>query len=131
MISPRAMPGAEQVAQPASVRRGAIPETEADLLSWVLDVAHLYGWRVAHFRPAMTQHGWRTPVQADGKGWPDFVLVHPSKTKPLLFVELKSEKGKLTPEQETWLRDLAVCPHVQVFVWRPSDREKIAEVLGA
>ncbi|MGH7642835.1 MAG: hypothetical protein ACRENX_07470 [Candidatus Dormibacteria bacterium] len=36
--------------------------TEADLLRTVLAVAHLYGYRAAHFRPALTRHGWRTPV---------------------------------------------------------------------
>jgi hypothetical protein len=63
---------------------------EAELLDNVIELAHLFGWRVAHFRPAMTKHGWRTPVSADGKGFVDLVLVR-DRT---IFVELKSTKGR-------------------------------------
>ena len=51
-------------------------------------------------------------------GFPDLVLCRPPR---LLFVELKSEKGKLTAEQERWLALLAEVPGVETKVWRPSD----------
>jgi VRR-NUC domain len=91
---------------------------EDHLLAAVLDVAHVYGWRCAHFRPALTGRGWRTAVSGDGEGFPDLLCVHP--TYGMLAVELKSLTGRLTPAQEAWLTRLkeAGCPAV---VWRPRD----------
>jgi len=74
--------------------------TERELQRAVLRLARLLGWRVAHFRPARTARGWRTPVEADGAGWPDLVLVRGSL---LLFRELKGDGGRLRAEQEWWL----------------------------
>lgn len=94
--------------------------SENDLLKCVLDLAKILGWRTAHFRPARTNHGgWRTAVAGDGAGFPDLVLVRGSRC---LFVELKSEKGKLSAEQETWINFLtAANQRGRVFIWRPSD----------
>lgn len=90
--------------------------TEAAFQAQVIELAHLFGWRVAHFRPALTKHGWRTPVSADGKGFPDLVLV---RRKRLIFAELKSQRGRLSPEQRDWWEALT---HVaEAYVWRPSD----------
>lgn len=88
--------------------------TERELQSAVIECARLLGWRVAHFRPAETSKGWRTPVEADGAGFPDLVMARRGR---LLFVELKSEKGKLRPEQVAWLDAL----NPLAFVWRPAD----------
>lgn len=71
---------------------------EHELQRAVVEAARLLGWRVAHFRPAQTKHGWRTPVSADGKGFPDLVLARDR----LLFVELKIHGRKRTAEQERW-----------------------------
>lgn len=101
-------------------------ETEADFLSWVIDIAHLHGYLVAHFRPALTARGWRTPVQADGKGFPDLVLVNPEKGR-LIFAELKSEKGKLSLEQKQWI-DALDYTEVEMYVWRPDKRDSIEQV---
>lgn len=93
---------------------------EREFQSLVVDMAHLFKWRLAHFRPAMTQAGnWITAMQGD-KGFPDLVLV---RGTTVLFVELKSEKGRISPEQRQWLDDLelvaAATNHVEVHVWRP------------
>ena len=61
--------------------------TEAQFQSAIVELARLLGYRVAHFRAAKTAHGWRTPVAADGAGWPDLTLAKPGR---LLFVECKS-----------------------------------------
>lgn len=87
---------------------------EAELLDSTVELAQLFGWRVAHFRPAMTKHGWRTPVAADGAGFPDLLAVRDR----VLTVELKSAKGKLTPAQVTWLEWFAAAG-VECHVWRP------------
>jgi hypothetical protein len=90
--------------------------TEQELLDAVIETAHLFGWTVAHFRAAKTEKGWRTPVAADGAGFPDLVLVR----ERILFVELKSEIGKLSPYQELW-RDKLVEADGDWWLWHPSD----------
>jgi hypothetical protein len=92
----------------------------------VIEAAQIAGWRVAHFRPAETKKGWRTPVQADGAGFPDLVLVKPPR---VLFVELKAQTGSLTQAQMTWLTELGCSSQIGVFEWRPADWDEIAEVL--
>jgi hypothetical protein len=102
--------------------------SEAQLQKAVIELAQLLGWRVAHFRPAMTQSGrWVTAVQGDGKGFPDLVL---ARAGVVLFVELKSAKGRLSPEQQEWLD---VLPSADTFVWQPAHWESgaIEEVLRA
>ena len=70
-----------------------IRQSETAFQQQVIDLAHYTGWVVAHFRAARTEKGWRTPVAADGAGFPDLVLVNRSQ-KRVLYVELKSEDGK-------------------------------------
>lgn len=104
-----------------------IPISEADLQISIIHLARVLGYRVAHFRPAMKADGsWVTPVTADGKGFPDLVLVHKEK-KRVLFIETKSEKGKCSPEQEEWLDILAGC--AETYLIRPSEWEYIKEIL--
>ena len=91
----------------------------------VIDAAHLTGWRVAHFRPARTAQGWRTPVAADGCGFPDLVLARPGEA---LAVELKSDTGRLTRYQEVWLELLAGAG-LGGHVWRPRDWVEVEGVL--
>jgi VRR-NUC domain len=99
---------------------------EADFQAQLIDLAHLYGWRVAHFRPCQTGRGWRTPVQGDGAGFPDLVLVGRGR---VFVAELKRETAKATPEQLAWLTAFADAG-VQAFVWRPSDFDEIAAELA-
>lgn len=90
--------------------------TEQELLDAVLQLAKVLGLRTAHFRPAKTEKGWRTPVAGDGKGFPDLIIVGSS----LLARELKSEQGRLTPEQVAWRGALYVAG-LDATEWRPSD----------
>lgn len=96
---------------------------EKELQKAVVDHAHRMGWRVAHFRTSRTQSGgWATAVSADGKGFPDLVLVRKGR---LLFVELKAKGGRLSEEQRQWLFDLTevddATDAVEVEMWDPSD----------
>lgn len=96
------------------------PVNEADFTRAVIDLARLRGWKVAHFRPARMQSGkWATPMQGD-IGFPDLVL---ARHGTVLFVELKSEMGRLRAEQEDWGQ------HLHLHVWRPSQLRQIAEWL--
>lgn len=110
--------------------------TERELQSAIIELAQLLGWRVAHFRPAQTAKGWRTPVEADGAGWPDLTLV---RNGHLLFAELKSSTGKLSPAQQVWLDELTAVSfaedRVLTFVWSPAqwvdgDVERVLRFTG-
>lgn len=106
--------------------------SEAQLQEHVLELAQLTGWTVAHFRPARVgnpdegEQRWVTPVAADGKGFPDLVLVHPQRG--VLFRELKSSTGRVRDDQQAWL-DVLVAAGADAGVWRPSDLDDIRQTL--
>lgn len=78
-----------------------LPITEDDLKRTVIDMCRSLGLLVAHFRPAQIRPGvWVTPVEADGAGFVDLVIVGPGG---VLFWELKSATGQLSAEQNKWL----------------------------
>ena len=81
--------------------------TEAELQTNVRHAAKVGGWLAYHTNDS----------RRSDKGFPDLVLVHPLLGR-LLFVELKSEKGKLRPEQQHWVRALDFA-NQDVYVWRP------------
>jgi hypothetical protein len=99
---------------------------EASFQAVVVETARLAGWRVAHFRAAKTSKGWRTPVTADGAGWPDLVLVRPPR---IIFAELKSTTGGLRANQAEWLDVLRLLSQVEVRLWRPDDWDAIVKTL--
>ena len=79
-------------------------------------LARIYHWRVAHFRAAMTNQGWRTPVAADGKGFPDLIMI---RGDDLLAIELKTDVGYVTTAQRLWLDAFAPIA-LLAAVWRPA-----------
>jgi hypothetical protein len=102
---------------------------ESEFQNQVIKFAKLHGWRVAHFRPARTKDGgWRTPVSADGVGFPDLVMI---RGKSLIVAELKVPPGELTDEQAAWLLAFnSVHDSIHVFVWTPHDWPEIEHWLG-
>lgn len=90
--------------------------TEDQLLRNILQLAGYLHVATAHFRPARTERGWRTPVQGDGKGFPDLVLVR----NRVLYREVKSTTGRLEPAQIRW-RDVLLAAGQDWAVWRPED----------
>ena len=101
--------------------------TEAELQRTVIEMAQALGWRVAHFRPALTSRGWRTPVEADGKGFPDLVLCRKPR---VVFVELKRDGAMPTADQRLWLNAFYGGPGVETYVWRPRDMDEIKRLLA-
>lgn len=103
--------------------------TEADWQRQVTDLAELLGYDWAHFRPAQTGRGWRTPVSGTiGAGWPDLMLLR-ERDGRVLFIECKAEAGTLTPQQRYVLNLLAHCGQT-VHVLRPSDGiDAVTEIL--
>ena len=82
----------------------------------IVEMATLFGWR--HYHTWSSVH---SPA-----GFPDLVLVRPPR---LIFAELKSQVGRVTPAQKAWLDDLYATPSTEVYLWRPSDLDDIERVL--
>lgn len=91
--------------------------SEREFQAAVVEVARLAGWRVHHCRPARTATGWRTPIEGDA-GYPDLTLVRDGQ---LLFLELKTTRGRVRPEQDAWLSALRTVEGVGVEVVTPAD----------
>ena len=103
------------------------------LQATIIELAHMYGWRCAHFKSVLvTGKGNRpyyaTPVAADGVGFPDLVLVRHQDR--VMFVEVKGDGDRLRHEQTDWLSDLH-STGAEVYVWTPKelDTGEIAEAL--
>jgi hypothetical protein len=90
--------------------------TERQWLRQLTDLAKTLGWRPYHTQLSKWSEA----------GWPDLALCKPPR---LLLVELKSERGKVTPAQQEWLSLLADCPGIEVYLWRPSDLDEAVKVL--
>ncbi len=91
--------------------------SEKHFQSQVLELARLSGWRCYHTFDS------RRSVP----GFPDLVLV---RAPVVLFAELKSESGKLRPEQREWLELLSRCEGVEARLWRPGDWSEVEETLA-
>ncbi len=89
--------------------------SERQFQAQVTELATLRNWVWYH-----THDSRRSPA-----GFPDLVLV---RGRRLVFAELKRERGRLTKEQEQWLRTLQATD-AEVYVWRPSDWPQVQETL--
>ena len=101
---------------PRVIPISAQAETEKGFQGWVLEYATLMGWE---------SHHQRWSIQS-ASGWPDLVLCRPPR---LVIAELKTARGKLSTAQDGWLERLGRCA-VEVYLWRPSDRDRIVVILG-
>lgn len=57
-------------------------------------------------------------------GFPDLVLVRDK----VIFAELKSETGRISRDQEDWIKSLTDAGSFAV-VWRPTDWDTIVKIL--
>ncbi|MDZ4263778.1 MAG: VRR-NUC domain-containing protein [Pseudomonadota bacterium] len=98
--------------------------SEKQLQATVVEMALAHGWSVYG---VLDQREYSKRLS---KGWPDLVLV---KHQCIIFAELKSEKGKVSPEQRAWLNALRTVVRPMewgyVKVWRPSDLPTIEAML--
>ena len=93
-----------------------MPAGEAELLANVIELAELCGWLVYHTYDS----------RRSNPGFPDLTMMRCRPVKQLMFVELKSERGRLTEAQELWGEGLsamaAVTSNIVAYrVWRPAD----------
>lgn len=89
--------------------------TEAALLAHVLRRLKAFGYTAYHTHDSRKSQ----------PGYPDIAAVRGSR---LLYAELKSAKGVLTPEQLAWLNALWSAG-AECYVWRPKDLDWIDDVL--
>ena len=90
--------------------------TEAEFQAQVIALATLGGW--AHY------HTFDSRKSA--AGFPDLVLV---RRNQVLFIELKSERGRVSPEQRAWLDRLEQAVPGSTDVWYPHDLPNIEKLL--
>lgn len=89
---------------------------EKEFLAQAVQLARLCGWLCYHTLDSRGSAG----------GFPDLVLV---KGRRVVWAELKSESGRLSPGQESW-RDRLLAAGQEWYCWRPSDWPEIGRVLG-
>ena len=90
--------------------------SEAQFQAQVIQLAKLYGWN-CYF----TWKSINSPA-----GFPDICAV---KGKRLLFAELKSATGELSPEQSFWMLGL-MATGAEAYLWQPDRWNEIQEVLS-
>ena len=95
--------------------------TETQWQAQIITAAELLGWSVYHVTNVRRRLRSRTSV-----GFPDLVLAHPDHG--LLFRELKTEDGRLSTGQATWL-GLLDRTGADAAVWRPSDWPEVERTL--
>ena len=91
----------------------ALPE--AEFQSMIVDRAKARGWLVHHDRG-----DYRQTIAGDA-GFPDLCL---ARGGTVLFIEVKSEKGRTSPAQDDWINALP-----SVIVARPSDWSKVIDII--
>jgi len=100
----------------ASTSKAALRITEKAFQAQIVELAKLYNWLHYHiYNPR------NSPA-----GWPDLTLVRPPS---VIFAELKTDTGRVTPAQRTWLEALDACPGVECHLWRPGDWDAIVSRL--
>ena len=103
------------------VRKGMAPSPgpplkEKQFQAQVVKVARLYGW--------VALSTWNSKHSPAGE--PDLRLIRPPR---VVFAELKTEKGRVTPAQREVMGLLSLCPGVEAYLWRPSDWDEIVKVI--
>lgn len=91
--------------------------TERQWQDTILEAARRLNWTCYHTFDS----------RRSAPGFPDLCCVRAGG--PLLFIEVKTERGTLTPAQRCWLGMLETVPGVLAMVARPSDWEHIESIL--
>ncbi len=90
--------------------------SERDFQSTIIQAAELLGYLVYHtFDSRRCQ-----------RGFVDLVMTKPGRC---IMAELKTEKGRLRPEQKTWIATLSTCPGVEVYIWKPHQIDEVIQLL--
>jgi hypothetical protein len=90
--------------------------SEKAFLQQIRELARWCGWLEYHPHDS----------RRSSPGYPDLCLCRPPN---VIFAELKTATGRVTPAQEVWLQALGQCPGVETHVWRPLHWDAIVERL--
>ncbi|MFI5685837.1 VRR-NUC domain-containing protein [Streptomyces sp. NPDC051636] len=85
----------------------------------VREIAARYGWRLQYHT---------ADSRRSDPGWPDEVFGHLGQRRTL-FIEFKTDTGRIRPAQRVWLSHLADSGF-EVAIWRPRDLPTVLRVLG-
>lgn len=101
--------------------------TEEEWQRQVVELAGILGWKHLHVRRTIGRGGrWTTSTNL--KGFPDLMLWHEGMRR-VVAAELKSERGRLSPEQVDVLRSLRAAG-MEAYVWKPSDLGDVKRLLS-
>lgn len=89
---------------------------EADFQAKIIKLAKATGWAIYHTYDS----------RRSNRGWPDLALV---RGVSMLFLEVKSEDGAATPDQEEWIDRLKQVKFVTAAIAWPRHWDEIAETL--
>lgn len=89
--------------------------SEASFQGALIEYAEVMGWKTYHTRDS----------RGSTAGYPDLTLVRDNR---LIFAELKTETGRVSPAQRDWIEALSAAG-AEVHIWRPTDWNDITETL--
>ncbi|MER6010206.1 VRR-NUC domain-containing protein [Streptomyces bluensis] len=110
---------AESFPQAADAVRVPAGASEEQWRRQVREIAARYGWRLQYHT---------ADSRRSDPGWPDEVFGHLGQHRTL-FIEFKTDTGRIRPAQRGWLAHLANSGF-EVAVWRPRDLPTVLQVLG-
>lgn len=89
--------------------------TESQFQAQIIQLAKLYGWKIYHTHDSRKSEA----------GYPDLCMV---KGTRLLFAEVKTDIGKMSPAQKEWFQALKAAK-VECYLWRPMYWDCVQEVI--
>jgi hypothetical protein len=101
--------------------------SEADWQRQVVELAGILGWQHLHVRRTIGR-GKKWVTATNLKGFPDLLLWHETMRR-IVAAELKTNKGRVQPEQLDVLRSLQAAG-METFVWRPDDLDDVKHILS-
>lgn len=94
---------------------------ESEFKATVVEYAVLHGWLVYSVPDSR-----KVFPRVEAGGYPDLTM---ARCHRLVVAEVKREGKRPTQEQEEWLELLRGVPGVEVYVWEPSDWERVQVIM--
>ena len=95
--------------------------SERELGRTIREMAEAFGWLCYQVLDT------RNYAKRTSRGFPDQFIARPGQA---LALELKTERGIVTPDQELWVATLDSIPGITSAVIRPSDLDQVEELLA-